>query len=95
MGRYFLSSRAETDMVSVWEYIAEDNLTAADHVIDQFTAAFEQIAQFPERGERYEHPKGEFRRVVVSPYLIFYRISGDEVHIVRVLHGARKWEDLL
>ena len=95
MGRYFLSSRADADMSAVWQYIAADNLSAADRMIDGFTAAFEQIAQFPESGERYEHPKGELRRVVVAPYLVFYRITGDEVDIVRVLHSARRWEELL
>ncbi len=95
MGRYFLSSVAEADMLSVWEYIAQDNLLAADRIIDRFTAAFERITAFPEAGARYEHPKGEFRFVIVTPYLIFYKITGDEVDIVRVLHGARRWEDVL
>jgi toxin ParE1/3/4 len=95
MGRYFLSGVAEADTLSIWEYIARDNMTAADRMIDRFTTNFEQIARFPEAGQRYEHPKGEFRIVVVSPYLIFYRVAGDEVDIVRVLHGARRWEDVL
>jgi toxin ParE1/3/4 len=95
MGRYFLSSIAEADMLAIWEYIAQDNIAAADRMIDRFTAAFERAAQFPEAGERHEHPKGNFCIVVVSPYLIFYTIAGDEIDIVRVLHGARRWEDLL
>lgn len=95
MGRYFLSSVAEADMLAIWEYIAQDNLSAADRIIDRFTATFERIATFPDAGARYEHPKGEFRFVVVTPYLIFYKITGDEVDIVRVLHGARRWEDVL
>jgi len=95
MGGFFLSSVAEADMLAVWEFIAQDNLSAADRLIDRFTATFERIAQFPEAGERYQHPKGEFRIAVVSPYLIFYRVVGEEVDIVRVLHGARRWEELL
>ena len=95
MGRYFLSSRADADMLAIWEYIAQDNIIAADRMIDQFTAAFERIAQFPEMGARHEHPNDDFRMVVVAPYLIFYRISGDEADIVRVLHSARRWDELL
>ena len=95
MGRYFLSSRADADMLVIWEFIAQDSVAVADRMIDQFTATFERIAQFPESGERYQHPQGELRRVVVSPYLIFYKIVGDEIDVVRVLHGARKWEQLL
>jgi toxin ParE1/3/4 len=95
MGRYFLSSIAESDTISIWAYIARDNIAAADRTIDKFTEAFERAAQFPEAGEKYQHLKGEFRIVIVSPYLVFYRIAGDEIDIVRVLHGARRWEDLL
>jgi plasmid stabilization system protein ParE len=58
MGRYFLSSVAEADMLAIWEYIAQDNIAAADRVIDRFTVAFERIASFPEAGTEYKHPKG-------------------------------------
>lgn len=95
MGRYLLSSLADADMLAMWEYIAQHSVAAADRMTDRFTAAFERIAQFPESGEQYEHPRGELRRVVVPPYLVFYQIVGDEVNIIRVLHGARRWEDLL
>jgi toxin ParE1/3/4 len=95
MGRFYLSSLAEGDMLAVWEYIAQDNIAAADRMIDRFTAAFERIAQSPIAGMQYDHPKGKFRIVPVGIYLIFYRIISDEVDIVRVLHGARRWEDLL
>jgi toxin ParE1/3/4 len=95
MARYFLSSLAESDIRAIWEYIAQNNVSAADRLIDRFTETFERIAQFPESGERFEHPKGEFRIRVVAPYLIFHRVIGDEVDIVRVLHGARHWENLL
>jgi plasmid stabilization system protein ParE len=64
-------------------------------MIDRFTAAFERIAMYPEVGERYYHPKGEFRIVTESPYVIFYKLAGEEIDIVRVLHGARRWEDLV
>jgi plasmid stabilization system protein ParE len=93
MGRYFLSSVAEADTVAIWEYIAADSLHAADRMVDSFTTAFERIAKFPEAGARYDHPKCELRFVVVAPYLVFYKITADEVDIV--LHSARKWDELL
>jgi len=95
MARYFLSSVAEGDMAAIWEHIAADSVLAADRVIDQFTSIFERIAVFPEAGSRYQHPAGEFRVMVAGAYLVFYKIQSDGVDIVRVLHGARRWEDLL
>jgi plasmid stabilization system protein ParE len=28
-----------------------------------------------------------------TPYIAAYRITGDKVRILRVLHGARQWPD--
>lgn len=95
MRRYSLSRRADEDISAIWSYIARDNISAADRMVDRFTDTFQRIAEFPESGDRYSHPHGELRRVIVSPYLIFFRLSDDQIEIVRVLHGSRRWEDLL
>jgi toxin ParE1/3/4 len=95
MRRYFLSRLADEDISAIWNYIARDNPSAADRIVDRFTETFERLAEFPESGERYSHPQGELRRSIVSPYLIFFRLSDDQIEIVRVLHGSRRWEDLL
>ena len=42
---------------------------------------------------RYER-KG-IRRRVHGAYQIFYRVDGELVHVIRVLHGARDYEALL
>ncbi|HEY6344303.1 MAG TPA: type II toxin-antitoxin system RelE/ParE family toxin [Bryobacteraceae bacterium] len=33
------------------------------------------------------------RELVLSPlpYIVIYRIAGDAIHIIRILHGAQKW----
>jgi len=90
MGRHFLSNVAESDLLAIWEYIAEDNILGADRMIDRFTAAFERAAAYPDASQKYMHPKGEFRFIIVGAYLVFYKTAGDEVDIVRVLHGARR-----
>ncbi|MGD0164161.1 MAG: type II toxin-antitoxin system RelE/ParE family toxin [Candidatus Sulfotelmatobacter sp.] len=28
-----------------------------------------------------------------TPYIVAYRIQGDSVRVLRVLHGARRWPD--
>jgi toxin ParE1/3/4 len=39
----------------------------------------------------------KFRRAVMRPfpYLVFYRVTGNEVRILHVLHGARDYERML
>lgn len=57
----------------------------------------ERIGQFPGGfQEVFERPGVHRIPMVRFPYLIFYKIVGDEVVVLRVIHGVRKepWENL-
>ena len=47
-----LSGLARQDLLEIWEFIASDNLDAADRVRDTIFRAFERIASMPELGPR-------------------------------------------
>lgn len=53
----------------------------------------EGLQRFPESG-RLGRVEGT-RELVVdrTPYIAAYRIAGDTVRILRVLHGAREWPE--
>jgi toxin ParE1/3/4 len=95
MSGFRLSSVAESDIASIAEFIAADNLDAAISVIDRFTEAFELLATQPLIGEKCRGRLHHVRRFSVRSYLIFYQILNDEIVIARVLHGARDWEGLV
>jgi toxin ParE1/3/4 len=95
MSGFRLSSIAESDIASIAEYIAADNLNAAIRTIDRFTEAFELLATQPSLGEICRGRLQRVRRFSVGSYLIFYRMSDNEILIARVLHGARDWEGLI
>jgi plasmid stabilization system protein ParE len=40
MNRFVLHPGAYADLTDIWEYIAADNLQAADRVIEKFTRRF-------------------------------------------------------
>lgn len=90
-----ITSGAEGDMADIWAYIAHHNPAAANRVVARFASAFLQLRRFPELGERCQMRTGEFRRIAVGKYLVFYQNAFGEVTITRVLHAARRWEDLL
>jgi toxin ParE1/3/4 len=92
MSRHVLTRLAEADLLEIWLYIAEDNVSAADRMIDRFTSAFDLLATNPELGEAQDHLRPGLRRFVVRKYLLFYQPTDDGVLIVRVLHGARRFE---
>ena len=50
MNAYVLSRDAEQDLDDLWDYIADENVDAADRLLGQFFEAFEELAQFPSMG---------------------------------------------
>lgn len=48
--RYQLSRNAARDLESIWDYIASDNLDAADELAAKFRSAMEGLAENPEIG---------------------------------------------
>ncbi|HME59107.1 MAG TPA: type II toxin-antitoxin system RelE/ParE family toxin [Terracidiphilus sp.] len=81
------------DREAIFDYIETDNPRAAIVLDDRIQSRIEDLAQFPEMG-RPGRIEGT-RELVIShtPYIAAYRIIGDIVRILRVLHGAQKWPD--
>jgi toxin ParE1/3/4 len=89
------SAIAEQDLLSIWEYIADDNPAAADRMLLRFEKRFKSLLKFPYSGESQERFRPGLRSIVEGSYVIFFEPRPNEILIYRVLHGARKWEDLL
>jgi toxin ParE1/3/4 len=88
-------SAAEQDVAAHAEYIQRDSLDAAVRFLDAVDAAFWRLGQNPELGAmcRFTNPHYAGMRVWPVPrfrkYLIFYRVTPEEVEVIRVLHGTR------
>lgn len=69
----------------------------ADTMLARIYGAIEMVATAPYIGREREEFPGSPRSVVVYPYLIFYEplAEGDGIAIWRVLHGARRAEELV
>ena len=73
------------------EYISQDGHTAAERTVLAILNAVENLKRFPALG-RPGRVAGT-RELVVSgtPYIVPYRVRGDTVELLLVLHAARKW----
>ena len=84
---------AQADRDAIFDYIEADSPHAAITVDDRIRVQVEGLMQFPEIGRpgRIE----ETRELVIlsTPYIAAYRITGDTVRILRVLHGAQQWPE--
>jgi plasmid stabilization system protein ParE len=90
MNQYVLSVAAELDLDQIWEYIAEDNIDAADRWIDKLFDAFQSLAQAPGMGHRREDLTAfPILFWPVGAYLILYRVQTEWIEIVAVTQGAR------
>jgi plasmid stabilization system protein ParE len=54
MKEYVLGAEAALDLEAVWEYIAQDDIEAADRWIEKLFAAFQTLAETPGMGHKRE-----------------------------------------
>jgi toxin ParE1/3/4 len=77
----------------IFEYMAADNPGAAVRTVERIRNAIRQTARMPNAGRLGR--VGGTREVVVpgTAYLVAYRVLDDAIHVLAVLHGARKWPE--
>jgi toxin ParE1/3/4 len=84
------SPLAADDLYENAEFIARDNLTAAETWIDSIQATCEMLADNPGVGEvRQTRSLGPCRSFVLGSYVIFFRPFRDTVEIVRIIRADR------
>ena len=90
MKEYVLSTGAELDLDEIWEYIAQDNINAADGWIGKLFEAFDALARNPGMGhKRDDLTNYPVLFCPVGAYLILYRFQNEFIEIVAVTQGAR------
>src|SRR5271165_768014 len=87
------SAFALADRDAIFDYIEGDSPQAAITVDDRIRTEIESLARFPQRG-RPGRIEGTRELVILrTPYIVCYRITGNAVRILRILHGARRCPD--
>jgi len=85
---------AERDLEEIGDYIARDNPSRALSFIQELRRHCNRIALTP-RGAPVRKRLGTGVRFVPHErYGIFYRVTGRELRILRIIHGARDIEAL-
>jgi plasmid stabilization system protein ParE len=90
MNQFVLHPEAYADLAGIWEYIAADNLGAADRVIQEIYSKIQSLALFPHQGHmRTDLTSKPLRFQVVRNFLIVYAPDPKPLTIIAVLHGRR------
>jgi toxin ParE1/3/4 len=87
--RYRIRPEADIDLDSIWSFIAADNRTAADAVIDRITDSFELLLTMPFAGRARPEFGDNVRSIVVGNHVVFYAKLPDGIDIVRVISARR------
>lgn len=88
---------AVDDLDLAFSYIAQENLQAANELLDKLETAVLQLQDFPYLGvvlpnkEAYEVTG--YRYLAVDKYVVFYRIDDTqkEIQVARVFHSRQNW----
>jgi toxin ParE1/3/4 len=83
------SPRAEADLESILDDLDQKDPAVALRYADAFAAKGDLLAKFPEIDRLRPEIGPGLRSTLVRPYVIFYRVEGDVVQILRILHGMR------
>ena len=91
MSGYVFHPDAFADLDEIWEYIAQDNVDAADRVLAEFDSTLTLLAGSP----HIEHRRPDLTtrplrfHVVREEYLVAYAPDEKPLWVVAVLHGRR------
>ena len=87
--------RALRRLEQAHQYIAQDKPVAAIQTVRRVQQGAERLREFPEMG-RVGTVAGTRGLVIPgTDFILHYRICGDRVEILTIMHGARRWPDRL
>jgi len=90
VARIILSRAAQRDLVEIGDYgEAQFGFAAADAYQDDIERCFDRLADYPLSGEAKEAWGPGLRHLPCNQHRIIYKVDGNTVQIVRVLHHAR------
>lgn len=87
MVRYVLSPLAQADLEAIWDYTAETwGAVQAEAYVRQVMESIKHVASNPSLGRNCDHVRRGYRRFATGSHVVFYRLSGDLIDVVRILH---------
>jgi toxin ParE1/3/4 len=84
---------AREQFASAYEYIAGENRMAAARTANKIWKSTDLLGRHPLAGR--DGRVAGTRELVIrgTPFIVAYRVERNEVHVLAVMHAARKWPD--
>jgi toxin ParE1/3/4 len=93
---YRLTRRADDDILDIFVWGHQRlGLAQAERYHHGLRQTFELIAEHPQIARERQEFVPPVRLLPHRSHLVIYTLQGDDVLILRVLHGAQEWERYL
>ncbi len=90
MSGFVLHPDAYADLDEIWEFIAADNLSAADGVLEEIYQAIGALVPFPNAGHRrLDLTSKPLRFQPARDFLAAYAPDEKTLLVIAILHGKR------
>lgn len=86
----FWKKQAISDLVKIARHIALDSPANAEKTVDLIESKVGPLASHPEMGRTGRKP-GTRELVAHENYIVIYRVTPEQVEILRVKHVAQRW----
>lgn len=90
--RVLLTRHAQRDLAEIYDYISADSPANAAALVAAIETKVLSLATMPERAPLVPENNllgTAYRHLVHGNYRIVYRVEGDAVIVLRIVHGAR------
>lgn len=83
--------QAQDDLTAIRDWIATDDLGAAERVVSRIVQTAMMFGQFPLLGRAGRMDGTREFSVVGLPYIIVYAVSDTDVDVLTVIHARRRY----
>lgn len=83
------SPQTEIDLTSIYNFISDDSMRAANAWLTRIEATFDMLAETPLAGRARNDLGKHVRSFPVGNYLIFYNPVSDGVEVIRVMNSRQ------
>ncbi len=93
MTRIVRRPKAEQDLDDIFNWIADQSPANADRYIARIISTIRHVAEMPQMGTLRLPSHLNIRSFPVGNHLVFYQLIDAGIEVIRVIHGARDWEN--
>jgi toxin ParE1/3/4 len=91
-----IRNAAQNDIEETWYYTFKNwSLEQADRYYHLILDEIDYLSQNPKSGKNYSHIRKDYFRSKVKSRFIFYKVTLEEIEIIKILHQEMDIDDRL